>query len=525
MWRGNGPMRHIAVALALSITPVFCQDPLAQLLEQQRTNPADWKVLNQIAITYTQTQQFDKAAELYRQVILLNPSFLPARKNLGVVLWFLNRKQEAERLFRKLLPEIPKDPVPHLYLGLAHSERKQYAAAKAQFAQAGDLAMRNPEVLPAVVDSYLATKDTSIVPAVLEFVEQAGTADLCNAIATVFNQRAMYNATVKVLTANKHPDTQSDTLLAEAFDKLNQPERAYATLTNTIDRNPADEQGYSSLASFAVAHNNNPYALEVLEKGLQHNPSSPVLLVQRGLLIALAGDREQAARNFDKAAKANPRWTLPLLSRGVLELEGGNADAAAKTFRQAIAIAPEEHNPYYFCALALSRGGEDRRPELIQVLRKALAIAPDDAKSRVLLGQTQVAEGRVKEGIAELERALASEPNNATALYQLGLAYRRLGNAKLSEQSMAAFRRVKANRHRGAKRIGAGHEDHKIAAHFRPGETEPIVGSRSCSASDAFNFRKTSNSACALTWLPSLPYTDPSRYRAAANVGASATVR
>jgi tetratricopeptide (TPR) repeat protein len=441
-----GPMRYIAVAALLSITRLLCQDPLAQLLEQQRTNPSDWRVLNQIAITYTQTQQFDKAADFYRQVILINPSFLPARKNLGVVLWFLNRKLEAEALFRKLLPAIPKDPVPHLYLALAHYERKQYAAAKAQFSQAGDLAMRNPEVLPAAVDSYLATKDTSIVPAALEFVEQAGTADLRNAIATVFNQRAMYDATVTVLTTNKHSDDQSDTLLAEAFDKLNQPERAYETLKNTIDRNPTDERGYSSLASFAAAHNNNPYAVEVLEKGLQRNPSFPVLLVQHGLLIALTGDREQAARNFDKAAKANPHWTLPLLSRGVLELEAGNADAAAKTFRQAIEVAPEDHNAYYFCALALSRGGEDKRPEAIKVLRKGLAIAPEDAKSRVLLGQTQVTEGRVKEGIAELERALASEPNNATALYQLGLAYRRLGNAKLSEQRMAAFRRAKANK-------------------------------------------------------------------------------
>jgi cytochrome c-type biogenesis protein CcmH/NrfG len=80
----------------------------------------------------------------------------------------------------------------------------------------------------------------------------------------------------------------------------------------------------------------------------------------------------------------------------------------------------------------------------MDLLKKALAIAPEDAKSRVLLGQAHLAAGRVKEGIGEFERALRSEPNNSTALYQLALAYRRLGNATLSQQRMAAFRRAKA---------------------------------------------------------------------------------
>jgi tetratricopeptide (TPR) repeat protein len=450
VWCGEvmKPIRIVSAAVLLSVCcsvpQIFCQDPLAQLLEQQRANPSDWKVLNQIAITYTQTQQFDKAAVFYRRVIRINPAFLPARKNLGVVLWFLNRKREAEVIFRKLLPEIPKDPVPHLYLALACHERSQYAAAKSHFSLAGDLAMKNPEVLPAAIDSYLATKDTSIVPAALEFMQREGATELYNAMASVFNRRGMYESTVTALTANKHPDTESDTLLAEALDKLGRPERAYATLANAIDRNPSDEKGYSALARFATAHDNNAYGLEVLEKGLQRNPRSPVLLVQRGLLVALAGDREQAARSFDAAAQANPGWAVPLLSRGVLELEAGDPDAAATTFRKAIAITPEDHNAYYFCALALSRNGDRGRPEAMDLLKKALAIAPEDAKSRVLLGQAHLAAGRVKEGIGELERALRSEPNNSTALYQLALAYRRLGNATLSQQRMAAFRRAKA---------------------------------------------------------------------------------
>jgi Flp pilus assembly protein TadD len=442
-------MRSVAMAALFSVCScsvghVFCQD--ARPLEQQRANSSDWKALNQAAIAYTQAQEFDKAAELYRQVIRINPAFLPAHKNLGVTLWFSDRKREAEAIFRKLLPGMPKDPVLHLYLALACHERGQHQTAKHHFFLAGNLAMQNPEVLPAAMDSYLATKDSSIVPAALEYMKQAGMGELSKTVAAVFNRRGMYQATITALTENKNADAESDTLLAEAFDKLGQPERAYAALADSIERNPSGEQAYSALANFAAGHDNNSYGLQVLDKGLQRIPGSPVLLVQRGLLMALAGNREQATRSFDAAAQANPRWIVPLLSRGVLELESGNAEAAATAFHKAITIAPEDPNGYYFRALALSRIGRKENIEVKELLRKSLAIAPEDAKSRVLLGQAQLAEGKVKPAIDEFERALRSDPNNSTALYQLALAYRRLGNVRLSQQRMAAFKRAKAKK-------------------------------------------------------------------------------
>lgn len=418
--------------------------PLEQLLEQHRVHPSDWRVANQIAVSYTQEQQFDRAAEFYQKVITLNPAFLPARKNLGVVLWFLNRKKESESVFRSVLPQIPKDPVPHLYIALANYDRGQFAAAKEHFQQAGELATKNPEVLPTALDTYLATQDTSLIPAALQFVEQANVPELRNNVAIVFNRHGKYEATVGVLTANNSPDAESDALLAEAFDGIGQPQRAYATLANRIARNPADDRTYSALASFAAAHNNNQYALQVLDRGLQHNPNSPVLLVQRGLLTAISGDRDTALQSLEAAAQANPTWSLPLISRGVLELEAGSIAAAIETFRRAIAIAPQEHNGYYFCAMALNRRPEGGGLEAIALLQKALAISPDDAKCRVLLGQILLAQGRSKEGIAELERALRYQPDNVSALYQLALAYRRLGNTTLSEQRMGAFKRAKA---------------------------------------------------------------------------------
>jgi tetratricopeptide (TPR) repeat protein len=332
----------------------------------------------------------------------INPTFIPARKNLGVVLWFANRKAEAEKIFRSLLPEIPKDPVPHLYLGLALYERRQFAGAKRHFVQAGDLAMKNPEVLPMVVDSFLSVKDETIVPHALQF--------------------------------------NDNTNLASVFDRHGKAEHAFAILSKAIASNPDQEQGYTILAAFASAHQNDAYALKTVEQGLARIPGSAVLLLQKGLLLAFGGDREKARESFRAASEANPKWSLPLLSMGILELEAGHAEAAVEVFQKAITIAPNEAQGYYFSALAQSRVNESGA---IETLRKALAIDPKHARSSVLLGQLQISTGKLQEGVAELERALRSDPTNRSALYQIALAYRKLGRIALSKKYMAEFRAQK----------------------------------------------------------------------------------
>jgi Flp pilus assembly protein TadD len=50
----------------------------------------------------------------------------------------------------------------------------------------------------------------------------------------------------------------------------------------------------------------------------------------------------------------------------------------------------------------------------------------------------------VDRAVAELEHAVQSSPQNAQALYQLGLAYRKQGREREAEQMMRRFRETKA---------------------------------------------------------------------------------
>jgi tetratricopeptide (TPR) repeat protein len=430
-------------ACATGFAPWQASGDLEPLLLQHRAQPSDWKLCNQIAMAYTQAQQFDAAASFYRKVLLLNPAFVPARKNLGVVLWFADRKSEAEKIFRGLLTVIPQDVVPHLYVGLALYDRRQFAEAKRQFSQAGDLALQNPETLPVVVDTYLSAQDESIVPHALQFSHETSDSGLAVKLAAVFNRHGQYQATVKILENKPALEPDGFAVLAEAWEKQNKPERAFEILAEAIAAHPDQEAGYTTLAAFASAHHNDAYALKIVEQGLERNPGFAVLLLQRGLLTAFAGDREAARKNFRAANQAKPQWSLPLLALGIVELEAGQMVQAGEVFQDAIRVAPDEARGYYFSALAQSRRAEPDRADALKMLRKALAIDPNHTSSRVLLGQLEISVGRLQEGAAELERALRSDRTNKSALYQLALASRKLGRTAAAQKYMAEFTALK----------------------------------------------------------------------------------
>src|SRR5512145_1216329 len=71
-------------------------EALPMLLQARRNQPRNAALCHQIGVVYTQLQQFAEAVHSYRMALAVDPLLIPARRNLGVVLWFSNQKPEAE---------------------------------------------------------------------------------------------------------------------------------------------------------------------------------------------------------------------------------------------------------------------------------------------------------------------------------------------------------------------------------------------------------------------------------------------
>ena len=265
----------------------------------------------------------------------------------------------------------------------------RYSDAAGHFERAGDLAFNNPEVLPSVVQTYLA--------------------------------------------------------LGDMHDRQGAPEAAYTAYRKAIAAAPRSEEGYLALATFSAADQNQDFALKVLEEGIAKASASARLRLEQGILQAMAGKRDEAEASFLEASRIEPKSLAPVLARGVLRLEQGDHSAAAGIFREAAKIAPGDYRAEYLYATALDRAGNAPEGEVIRALERAVRLKPDSAPSHAALGKAYTDASRTQEGARELEKALSIEPENATALYQLGRLYRRLGRLDDSRRLLERFEKVKAN--------------------------------------------------------------------------------
>ncbi|MGH9426241.1 MAG: tetratricopeptide repeat protein, partial [Terriglobia bacterium] len=360
-----------------------------------------------------------------------------------------------------MLRSLPNDPVSHLYLGSQAYEQKQFAEAKRHFEKAGDLAMQNPEALPMVLETYLATRDRSVPERVTQQLMTANDPDpqlvfqvglllgrygqSRQAVAAFERIRERYpdrQALVLNLSAaqleqgdanraiqnleslvNSHSvDPEVYLLLGEAYHKAGLAEKAYASFDRAIQGAPQSEEGYLALSNFASAHHNNAFGLKTVERGLQQIPGSAKLFLQQGVLWALESNLEAAAKSFQVASQADTAWGLPLLALGIVQLQSGEPRQAASTLRQAIAKMPGDYRPPYFLGTALTRAGAQSDPvqqkEVIAAFRKAISLEPSNPQSRVALGQAYLATNQVLPAVVELEKAMQLSPRDSTVLYQ-----------------------------------------------------------------------------------------------------------
>jgi tetratricopeptide (TPR) repeat protein len=461
-------------------------EALPLLLEADRAQPRNPGICQQIGIAYTQLQQFTEAAQFYRKALSLNPQLLPARKNLGVVLWFAGHRKEAESQFELVLSASPNEPVPHFYLGMLEHERGKYAKARDHFRKAGSLALENPEAFPAVLETGLATRDQTLTGALLSSAEKSGKSrpDVWFQAGTLLGRFGAYDRAIQAfervrdiypdraklfqnlglaqLQARRYADavgsfevlaqhgsSSSETYLwlAEASDGAGDPQKAYDAYAKAIEKDPKSEQAYAALSNFAVAHYNTSFALKVLGQGLQSIPGSARLLLQRGVIQALDDKMSESEESFRQASQANSRWALPVLALGLSHLQTGKLAEAVRSFQAAADLAKDDYRPNYLLALAWVRGGgqnqPERRDEIISALQKAVKLNPTHADSHVLLGQTYVVDNQLDLALRELEKARKLQPENATALYQLAMAYRKKGQAVLAQDFMKQFEALK----------------------------------------------------------------------------------
>jgi tetratricopeptide (TPR) repeat protein len=271
------------------------------------------------------------------------------------------------------------------------------------------------------------------------------------------------------------------TLLALSLSELGQYEDALPALTREFSQ-PADPvlQRMSGLhlQRIYTGLGRDADAVEVALRLSRLHPDDPEVLYHSGRIFAnfayvqtmrlasvapdsvwlhlAAGEANQSQGLYDAAIReyrqviaAAPRRPgvrlrlgRALLERSVKEGTADDAVEARRAFEEELALDATNANAAYELAEMRRKAGELEAAR--QLFEQAVTSYPEFDAARVGLGRTLISLGRPAESLDHLFAAIAGNPANEVAHYQLAQAYRALGNTAEQEKALNEFNRLRA---------------------------------------------------------------------------------
>src|SRR5215469_16916545 len=114
-----------------------------------------------------------------------------------------------------------------------------------------------------------------------------------------------------------------------------------------------------------------------------------------------------------------------LLQQALAFHQSGNLAEAERLYLQLMRTAPKDASAPHFLGVVRAQQGRNR--EALALMDKALALKPDAPEILSNYGNVLRAEGRLSEALAAHDKALALKPDYAPALNRRALVLRDLG--------------------------------------------------------------------------------------------------
>jgi hypothetical protein len=162
-----------------------------------------------------------------------------------------------------------------------------------------------------------------------------------------------------------------------------------------------------------------------------------------GIGLLLQGDIKGAEAAFLKVTEMEPEYADGWVNVARARIQEGNMEGAEQVLRKALEVDGNLAKTHFFMALAIKSKG--RYDEALDHLRIAAAQYPRD---RVVVGQI----GRIlflklqySEAIEQFKRVLKIDPEDLPTHYNLMLCFRGLGNSEMASRHETLYKRFKAD--------------------------------------------------------------------------------
>jgi tetratricopeptide (TPR) repeat protein len=152
---------------------------------------------------------------------------------------------------------------------------------------------------------------------------------------------------------------------------------------------------------------------------------------------------EDAVKQFKQALEGDPNFAVARINLALAYFYLNDSRAAVEEARAGVKLAPD--NPYAHYALAAALRNEKLYDESLAEFNKVLSIDPRDSATNIQIGQLHAQKQQYPQAIAAFQRAIESEPYNATAVYSLAQALNRSGQRAEGQKAFDRFQQLQAS--------------------------------------------------------------------------------
>ncbi len=162
-----------------------------------------------------------------------------------------------------------------------------------------------------------------------------------------------------------------------------------------------------------------------------------------GIGLLLQGDLKGAQAAFRNVTAMDPGYADGSVNVARALIQEGDVEAAIPMLQQALKVSPRLASAHFFLATSLKTLG--RYEEALDHLRTAAEQYPRDRVVLNQIGRVHFLQRRFGEAIASFTRALAVDPEDLEAHYNLMLCYQGQGDPDRAARERALYTRFKAD--------------------------------------------------------------------------------
>jgi tetratricopeptide (TPR) repeat protein len=368
----------------------------------------------QLGLAFDRLSNIRRAEAEWREAVRLRPDIVQAHRALAGVAIHRGDANILAQEADQIINYQPDSPDGYLLRAVAEIDRKQYA-------KADDFLKQSLAKAPNNAATYVQVGNLRIAQGQPAAAQKA-------------YQQALD------LDPNS-PDALGGVLNGYLMQK--QEDKAFAAANAQLAKYPSNSQFHVILGRLLAEQKKNFAGAEnEFKRAAQLDKNNTEALAQLGMAENGRGATDEALETFLNAAKANPKEATFLLLAGGLYETKQSWDHAKQMYQKVLELEPDNalasNNLAY---VMLEQGGNvDVALAMAQTARRQL---PDNPSSADTLGWAYYHKGVYTSAIGLFKEAVKKEPENATFVYHLGLAYAKNGQAALARQQLDRVSKIK----------------------------------------------------------------------------------